>query len=83
MYSNYPRWTDHLDEDVYERLCHCCSRKSDILPLARARWYFFCNEYGSDKESALIYVLELLECNSQDFELSADEYASILKRLEM
>ena len=36
--SQIMRWIDRLSNDVYERLCHCCSRKSDIPELVRAKW---------------------------------------------
>lgn len=75
------KWIDLLNEDVYERLCNCCSRKSDILPLTQAKWSFFKDKKDYDKEQALAEVLELLDCNSQFFDLSATEYGNILSEI--
>lgn len=72
------KWMEKLDPHVLERLGNCCSRKSDIGPLTEARWAWM-RETGKDKEGfikedALVYVLELLDCNGQFFDLSRDEY---------
>ena len=72
-------WTDMLDAHVYERLCNCCSRRSDILPLAQAKYTFekFRNE-EYEKEQALAEILDHLNCNSQFFDLTREEYDDIL-----
>lgn len=75
------KWTDLLDEEVYERLCNCCSRKSDILPLAQAKWTILKDKPGYDKEDALVAVLELLDCNSCYFELSENEYDDLVSQI--
>lgn len=75
------RWTDFLNEEIYERLCNCCSRKSDIALLAQAKWSFFKDKKDYDKEQALAEVLELLDSNSQFFDLSATEYDNILSQI--
>lgn len=72
------KWADHLPEDVYVRLADCRSTKADVQTLVNAMWYWF-REKGNDrrgytKEDALISVLELLDCNSCDIELTSDEY---------
>ena len=75
-------WLDFLDEHVRERLGNCVSRKSDILPLAQAKWAVLKKEAGGwTPEDALVQVLELLDCNSQFFDLSREEYDGILYRL--
>lgn len=76
---NAKKWTDLLDEHIYARLCNCCSRRTDILPLARAKYCFEKSrneEYK--KEQALIEILDHLDCNSQFFDLSQAEYDGIL-----
>lgn len=77
MISN-KKWIDFLPEDVYQRLANCNSVKSDIPALEDAKWRGY-RELGKDKcgftkEDALISVLELLDCNSCDIELTSDEY---------
>lgn len=71
-------WTDSLPEDVYNRLANCRSRKSDILTLANAKWNYIKKSGKYAKEDALIQVLELLDCNCCDYELTMDEYNEIL-----
>ena len=73
-------WTDTLDLDVLGRLGNCASWKSDVLPLAQARWSWLrrTGAVGYEKEDALVYVLELLDCNSVVIDLTKDEYADIL-----
>ena len=75
------KWTDLLASDVYARLCNCCSRKSDILPLARAKWTQLKTKPGYEEEDALVAVLELLDCNSIYIDLTPDEYDDILYQL--
>ena len=75
------KWTDLLDEDIYMRLCNCCSRKSDILPLAKAKWAFLKEKQGFDKEDALVYILELLDCNSVYIDISSDEYDDLVAEI--
>ena len=76
--SQIMRWIDRLSNDVYERLCHCCSRKSDIPELVRAKWADYKakgkDKQGFTKEDAVIDILELLDSNSQDIDLTDDEY---------
>ena len=42
-------WTDRLPEDVYNRLCNCCSRQSDIAILVNVKWAAMI-EAGDEKE---------------------------------
>lgn len=72
------KWTYYLPNDVYSRLCRCTSTKSDILPLAQARWATLKENPKYCKEDALVAVLELLDCNSRYFDLTCDEYDDIL-----
>lgn len=75
------KWTSRLKSEVYERLCNCRSRKDDILPLTQARWSWIKEQekYKSfSKEDALVYVLELLESNGNDYDLTHYEYGEIL-----
>lgn len=78
------KWTDKLESDVYERLCNCCTEKTDILTLTLARWLWMKEQEKYKefkKEDALIYVLELLDCNSLNYDLTEDETAEILSSI--
>lgn len=76
-------WKTYLESDVIRRLGECCNTKSDLPKLVNARWLFYKEtgkaEQGFTKEDALIYVLELLDSNSQDFDLTEDEYNELCK----
>ena len=72
------KWTEFLSEDVYNRLAACRSTKSDILPLAKAKWAAIRHKEGFTPEDALVAVLELLDCNGCYFDLTTDEYNDIL-----
>ncbi len=72
------KWTDNLPDEVYNRLCNCRSLKSDISILTQARWNHIKTKEGYCKEDALVYILELLDANSQDIDLTKDEYNDIL-----
>lgn len=76
-------WTEHLAHDVYIRLCNCRNKKQDLPVLVNAKWISF-KEKGKDKkgftkEDALISILELLDSNSQNFDLTEDEYADLCR----
>ncbi len=77
MYTR-KQWTDNLPEDVYNRLCNCRSRRSDIGLLANAKWAAMVaagkKEQSFTKEDALVVVLALLDSNGQFFDLSPAEY---------
>ena len=69
---------DRLPSEVYERLCACRNVKSDIPIMVNAKWQIM-KERGLDakgytKEDALISILELLDANSQYYDLTEDEY---------
>lgn len=77
------KWTEHLEADVYTRLCKCRNIRSDLPKLVNARWLFY-KETGKDtqgytKEDALIYILELLDSNNQYIDLTQDEYNELCK----
>lgn len=79
------KWTDYLKNDVSERLGNCRSLKSDLPDLVNAKLASF-KQAGKDKkgftkEDALVSVLELLECNGQDFgaDLTVDEYNELCR----
>ena len=62
------KWTDYLPSDVLHRLGECRNVKKDlpILVGARYRWMKTQDKYkGFTREDALVYILELLDWNSQ------------------
>lgn len=75
-------WTDNLPYEVHARLANCKSRREDIPTLTAVKWRWMCDKgmhtKGFTKEDALVSVLELLDCNGQFFDLTADEEADIL-----
>ena len=76
-------WLKYLSDDVHTRLGNCCSCKEDIPLLVNAKWRYY-KEIGKDKkgftkEDALIAVLELLDCNGQNVDLTRDEYNELKK----
>ena len=71
-------WTDLLDEDVYNCLANCRSKKEDILPLTQAKWAILKQKTSFEKEDALIAILELLDCNSCEIDLSLEDYNNII-----
>ena len=70
-------WTDTLPEDIYMRLCNCTTIKSDLSELLKAK-YNFKKTSGVDKETILISILELLDSNGRDFDLTKEEYNDLL-----
>ena len=69
---------DSLTEEQLQRLAECRSRKSDIVSIARA--YMLNRDY--DAETALVTTLEHLDSNSQFFDLTNDEFDSMIRKLE-
>jgi arsenate reductase-like glutaredoxin family protein len=58
------------------------TKKSDIQELVNAEWLLY-KEIGKDKkgftkEDALVAILELLDCNSLCFDLTKEEYDSLI-----
>lgn len=78
------RWTDYMSGEVVQRLRECRSLKDDLPSLVNARWRYMClkgkDKNGFRKEDALIWVLELLDCNGQFFDLTRDEYFDLFIR---
>lgn len=78
MYSFRKGWLKHLSSDVFNRLCSCRTTKEDLRELVNAKWLTYKEEgladRGFTKEDALVAVLELLDCNSLSFDLTATEY---------
>lgn len=77
------KWTEHLEAEVYTRLCECRNIRSDLPKLVNARWLFY-KEIGKDtqgftKEDALVDILDLLDSNSQYTDLTHDEYYELCK----
>ena len=76
------KWTDYLRPDVLGRLKECKTIKNDLENLVNAKWVAMVNagkdKIGFTKEDALVSVLELLDCNGQCFDLTHDEYNSLL-----
>ena len=74
-------WTDYLPEDVHNRLCNCCTRRSDLEILVSAKWRKMAEggkkEQGFTREDALVCILDLLDSNGQFFDLSSGEYDSL------
>jgi ubiquinone biosynthesis protein COQ9 len=73
----------YLSDAVYNRLADCRNLKSDLQELTDAMWKDF-QDKGKDKngftkEDALISVLDWLDNNSQDFDLTREEYDELIK----
>lgn len=75
------KWYDELEQEVYDRLGYCRTIKRDLIPLTQARWNFIKEKPGFVKEDALVYVLELLDCNNCYIDLTSDEYDQILQEI--
>lgn len=65
-------WTDRLPSDVYVRLAECRNTKKDLPILVNTRWVWMAEKIEEGKldksftkEDALVYILELLDANSQ------------------
>lgn len=76
-------WTDYLSEEVAHRLGECRSLRDDVPILVDAKWKYMClkgkDKDGFTKEDALVEVLDLLDCNNQFFDLTKEEYESLIK----
>lgn len=79
--SSGKRWTDSLPADVYNRLCNCHSRRSDIETLVNVKWAAMVvagkKDAGFTKEDALVSILDLLDSNGQFFDLTRAEYDAL------
>ena len=76
-------WLQHLSADVYDRLCSCQTIRADLQVLVNAKWLEYQEagkaDQGFTKEDALVAVLEHLDCNSQYFDLTLDEYDDLCR----
>lgn len=76
------KWTTYLKPDVLGRLTACRSRKDDLENLVSAKWLEMVDagkdKQGFTREDALVCVLEHLDCNSQYFDLTRDEYNALI-----
>lgn len=75
------KWTDRLREEVYNRLAACSTIRADLPELVAAKWATD-KEAGKEaqgytKEDAVVSVLELMDSNGRDFELTIDEYRDL------
>lgn len=68
---------DSLTQEQLMRLCECRSRKSDIVPIAKA----YQINRGYSAEDALITALEHLDMNGQFFDLTDDEWNAYKNKL--
>lgn len=71
------QWSN-LTAEQYRRLCECRSLKLDIVPIAKA----YVLEKGYDNVGALESAIEHLGANNRFFDLSVDEWDSMLCELE-
>ena len=81
-------WFSRLPSDVYERLCNCASTKEDLPILVNTRWAWMKDKIAEGiipmnftKVDALIYILELLDANSQSSlaDITVDEYEELIR----
>ena len=68
----------YLSSAQYERLCDCKSLRADIPAIARC----FMLARNLEPEDALVAALEHLDCNSQSFDLSREEYDETVSYLK-
>ena len=73
---------DRLPADVYSRFCECHTRREDLPVLVDCYWASMVergdDKKGFKKEDALVSVLDWLDCNSCWFDLTRDEYNSLI-----
>ena len=70
------KW-DLLTSEQFNRLCACCSRKSDIVPIAKC----YKVEKNIPAEDALIMAFEHLDMNGQFFDPTKEEYEEMLAQV--
>lgn len=89
MKSEYKNgWLEKLPDKVYIRLCECRNFKSDLPILVDTRWDWMKSKMEEGiipneftKEDALVYILELLDANSQWYlaDMTVAEYDALKK----
>ena len=81
-------WFDRLPSDVYTRTCNCANTKADLPILVNTRWVWMKDKIAEGiipksfkKEDALVYILELLDANSQWrlADITVDEYEELIR----
>ena len=82
-----PKWTDYLEDDVYNRLLNCSNVKEDLRKLTNARWLWMRkNGYevlGYHMSDAFEFISDLLFSNSQGhliLSLTEDEWNELMKQ---
>lgn len=70
-------WTEFLTDTVYDRLCDCTTVKEDLRELVDCRFAHM--DKARTKEDALVSVLELLDANGRDFDLTVSEWDELTK----
>ena len=78
-------WQEYLPDDVYDRLCMCTSRKSDIVPLTTAFYNYSskAKKEGWSKDRCLDYILEwVLDWNGGTWEYTTKEYDRWLNSIQ-
>lgn len=76
------KWTDTLPEEVYTRLCDCCTITEDIPILINARYAYLRATEPTVKWSrpdAIAQVLELLDANGLYVDETIDGYYEIIR----
>lgn len=74
------RWVELLPSDVYARLGECKTIKSDLPALvdSKMKWMKADPKHSDyTKEDAIVFILELLDCNGQYFDLTKEEYEKL------
>ena len=71
------KW-DLLTQEQENRLANCCSRKSDIVPIARC----YKVEKNLEAEDALEMAFEHLDANGQYYDPTPEEYDKMLRALK-
>lgn len=71
------KW-DLLTQEQLNRLGACCSRKSDIVPIAKC----YKAEKNLEAEEALARAFEILDANGQDIDPTKEEYEEMLNALK-
>lgn len=66
-----------LNDEQYLRLCECRSIKEDFLPLTKC----FLVHYNSSAEDAVARTFDHLDCNSQWFDITKEEYDDLIYEL--
>lgn len=83
-YENREGIWEEVDIDTFNALCNCCNNYNEIPILARSVYHY--KKKKNPKyapEDALVYTLERLDSNGQDFmsSMSRGEYNDILKEI--